>query len=210
MWVLAGCLGLVVIACVAAVSAGWYFAHKARQAGVDPELMRRNPTLAMTKLLTAINPDIEVLDVDEGRGTVTVRKKSTGKTVTLNFDDVKRGKIVIEGDDGQKVSIGGDRWDPPEWAPTYPGAKTEHVTTAVAGGSETGTGTFTTSDSASDVVRFYESAFKKYGLDVTKQTVLPGVGTIEGRDDSGRRHVSVTATPADGITRIVVNYATAK
>jgi hypothetical protein len=53
--------------------------------------------MAIAKILTATNPDVEVLSTDEDRNTITIRDKKTRETVTVNFDDVKKGKIVFKG-----------------------------------------------------------------------------------------------------------------
>jgi hypothetical protein len=71
-------------------------------------------------MMAAVNPDIEVLDVDEDRGLVKVREKKTGKTLTLNFEDLKKGKIVVKTNEGEEVAVGG-KWEPPDWVPSYPG-----------------------------------------------------------------------------------------
>ena len=104
-----------------------FFLHKARQAGFDPELMQRNPGLAITKMIAAANPDVDVLSTDEGAGKITVRDKKTGKVVTMTFDDAKKGKFSFsaQGDDGKTASLefgaGADKL--PSWVPAYPGAK---------------------------------------------------------------------------------------
>ena len=86
--------------------AGFFVYRTAQRAGFDPREMQRNPALAVSKMLAAVNPDLEVMHVNEGKGTITVREKSTGKVVTLNFDDVKRGRIVIgDESEGKTASI---------------------------------------------------------------------------------------------------------
>jgi len=79
IWILLGIFGLFVLAGIAVTSAGLFVAHKVAQ----------NPGMAIAKILTAANPDIEVLSTDEGRNTITFKDKKTGETVTMNFDDVK-------------------------------------------------------------------------------------------------------------------------
>src|SRR5437667_8479257 len=49
VWVLVAVLGLFVLGGIAVLGAGYFVIHKARQAGLDPELMRRNPGLAVSK-----------------------------------------------------------------------------------------------------------------------------------------------------------------
>lgn len=87
MYVLAGCLGLVVIGVLIVAGTGYFVAKKVKDAGVDPALFRTNPMVAAAKVLARNNPDLDVLSVDKDTGVVTVRQKSTGKTVTLDFED---------------------------------------------------------------------------------------------------------------------------
>src|SRR5258708_8370744 len=94
LWIILGVVGLFVLAGIAVMSAGLFLAHKVAQ----------NPGMAIAKLLTAANPDVEVLSTDEGRNTITIRDKNTNETVTMNFDDVKNGKIVFKGN-GQQATI---------------------------------------------------------------------------------------------------------
>jgi hypothetical protein len=48
VWVLVIVLGLFVFGILAVVGTGFFVFHKARQAGLDPELLRRNPGLAVS------------------------------------------------------------------------------------------------------------------------------------------------------------------
>ena len=52
-WILIGCGGLFVLVAVALVAGGFFVANKAKQAGLDPELMKSNPGLATAKMITA-------------------------------------------------------------------------------------------------------------------------------------------------------------
>jgi hypothetical protein len=115
-WVLIILGSLFMLFVLTITAAGFFIVHKVKQAGLDPDLMKRNPGLAVTKLITTVNPNTEVLDVDESRGTIHIRDKQNGKTYTMNFEDVKRGKMVFQEDgkdaltltatgDGQKAKV---------------------------------------------------------------------------------------------------------
>ena len=108
VWILVAVLGMFVLFGIAVIGGGFLLAHKAKQAGIDTELMRNNPGLATAKLLAATDPDVEVVSSDDQHGLITLRQKSTGKTVTLNLDDMKQGKFTFNGD------------SPPAWVPLYP------------------------------------------------------------------------------------------
>src|ERR1700691_5725419 len=109
VWILIAVLGLFLLA---VVGGGLFLVHKAKQAGFDAELMRNNPGLATARLLAATNPDLEVVSSDDGRGVVTIRQRSTGKTMTVTFDDMKQGKFTFREDGKDAVTLeahgGGD------------------------------------------------------------------------------------------------------
>ena len=91
LWVL-GILGALFLIFVLLVGAGAYFIkQKMHQAGVTTEMMRRNPALAGAKIAAAMNPNIEILSVDEDRQTLTYRDKKTGKVSVVTFQNAKNG-----------------------------------------------------------------------------------------------------------------------
>jgi hypothetical protein len=115
-WVLIILGSLFMLFVLTIMAAGFFIVHKVKQAGLDPDLMKRNPGLAVTKLITTVNPNTEVLNVDESRGIIHIRDKQNGKTYTMNFEDAKRGKMVFQEDgkdaltltatgDGQKAKV---------------------------------------------------------------------------------------------------------
>ncbi len=232
LWVLVGCFGLVVIVAAGMLAAGFFVAHKAKQAGLDTELMKRNPGLAAAKMVAALNPNVEVVSTDEDRGTITLREKSTGKKVTLNFEDVKNGRIVFKDDEGGEVAIqgndkdgvtvqtkegtmrAGSTWTPPAWLPTYPGAKVEGGSNVQSAASDGGVGSLTTTNSVDDVLKFYEDSLKGQGMQVTRQVVSGDgeskVGTLSAHDSDQKKNIGVTATAEGGATKIVLTYSVNK
>ena len=98
VWVLAGCGTFIVIGVIAVFLGGYFVWNKAKEAGLDPELMQKKPALAAAKLMVATNPDVELVSVDEEKGLITVKDKKTGKTVTVNLDEVNSGKITFKGE----------------------------------------------------------------------------------------------------------------
>ena len=99
--------GIFVLTSIAVIGGGLFVAHKVKQAGIDPELIEKNPGLAAAKMIAAMNPDVDVVSTDENSGTITLRDKKSGETVTMNFEDVEKGRIVFEGKGGEKVEIQG-------------------------------------------------------------------------------------------------------
>jgi hypothetical protein len=184
-YILLGCFGLLVLAGLGFVATTWFVANKIKQAGIDPELMRTNPALAAAKMMAAVNPDIEVLDVDEGRGTITVREKSTGKRMTVNLEDAKQGRIVFREEGKGEVEIKteggqvqvrtpegtqtyGATANAPDFLPAYSGAQGQGMFTSSTQGGNQGTYTFKTTDSVEQVVAFYERELPGKGFEVKR------------------------------------------
>jgi hypothetical protein len=216
VWVLIIVLGLFVLGGIVTGGAVMFFLHKARQAGLDPELMQRNPGLAVGKLLAAVNPDVEVLNTDEGAGKITVRDKKTGKVITMTFDDAKRGKFSFsaQGDDGKTASleIGAGANNLPSWIPAYPGAKVEG-TFAMTGDSGEGNGGsfgFNTPDTPAKVMAFYQDRYKELGLKVKMVTNTSEGGMILAADEGEKRTLNVIVSSNSGETSVHVTYATKK
>ena len=108
VWILGIVAGLFVLFGILVMAGGFFVFQKVKQAGIDPELMKRNPSVAAAKMIAAMNPDIEFVSVDEESKRVTLRQKSTGKEVTMDLRDVERGKISFDVEGEGKMTIGGD------------------------------------------------------------------------------------------------------
>lgn len=217
VWILGGCGGLVVLAALVGGIAMYYIAHKAKQFG-------RNPALAITRMIAAANPDVDVVSTDEDKGTITVRDKKTGKTVTMNFADAQKGKFVFE-QDGQKVQMeahgegdkgslevkssegtvkfqsGAGSEKLPDWLPAYPGSTPQGAFSMQNPKETSGSFSFVTKDSIEQVMRYYEDALKKAGLKVTSNTVQQdgktslGIVTAEEAGNKRKAVVNATASP---------------
>jgi len=214
VWVLVIVVGLFVVGFIGVVGAGVYVAHKARQAGLDPALMSRNPGLAIGKLIAAANPDAEVLKTDEGAGTITVRDKKTGKVVTVTFDQARNGgiKFTAEGEKGETASMefGVAANKPPDWVPIYPGA-TAQGTFSVRGSSADGSGTggnytYSTSDSAEKVFQFYENKAKDSGMTPKVTTHVGQGGMMVFADDASKRSLTIVVGEESGKTNVNITY----
>jgi hypothetical protein len=210
VWILAGLAAVVVLLAVAVVVGGLLLVNKAREAGVDAEMFRKNPAVAITKMVTAMNPDAEILSVDEGRGMLVVRDKRTGKTVTLRFDDVRNGKVTIEGDDKQEVIVtGGAGTDVklPRWVPRYPGAAAKATVSVQNPDQDTGNVTLTTSDDPRAVLDFYEKEFQKEAPAwKTSLTRSSDGGVIHASDENTERTVTVAVGRSGSDTAINLTF----
>lgn len=224
VWVLAGCGGLIVI--VALIFG--VIAFKARQ---FLHTAQHNPAYATARLMAAANPDIEVLSTDEGRGTITVRNKKTGETLTINLQDAAKGKFVFE-QNGKKAEINaqgsgnqgsfeikssegsmkfGTETKLPDWLPAYPGSTPKGVFSTQSPNGSGGTYGFTTSDSVDQVARYYEDALKKAGMKVTtsnmQQNGSTALSMVSGEDAATKRKALVTVTLSQGVTHVGITFS---
>jgi hypothetical protein len=97
-------LTIVVLGVAVVVGVVYYGIHKAKQIGLDPDLMQKNPVLAVAKLSVATNPDLETVSSDDSSGTIVVRNKKTGKTSTMRVDPDKKLMVVTD-EDGKTVTM---------------------------------------------------------------------------------------------------------
>ena len=101
VWVLGGCGGLILIAILVMMAVSFFVARKAHEFG-------KNPGFAAAKMMASLNPNVDVVKADEDTGKITLRDKKTGKTVTLDFRDIQKGRLSFEGEGGEKIDIQGE------------------------------------------------------------------------------------------------------
>src|SRR5260370_6216179 len=205
-----GCLVLIII-CVLGIY--FFIAHKAKQAGFDTDLIKRNPAMAAAKLAVAANPDVDLVSTDEGKSEMTVRDKKTGKTYTLSFDDAKHGKFVFKEEGKGTLTVGG-KAKLPSWVPDYPGSDAQGAFSASGPDGESGTFTYKTADSSDKVIKFYQDQFQSLGLkvtsNVTSQSGQSAAGMLVGEDHANKHTVTVVLGVEGSETTVGVTYATNK
>ena len=212
VWVLVVILGLFVLFGIGIAGVGWFVVHKAHEAGIDPALWRRNPGLAVGKMLAATNPNLELVRTDDNAGTITLRDRRTGKETTLTFDQARRGKFSIrtEDDNGQRASVefGGSGSRPPAWVPDYP---VSHPTYSIKGsaesGEEGGNFTFTTDDPASKVMAYYLDKTRGLGMEAKVTTTTPDGGVLVATREDDQRSLTVVVGGSSGQTTVNVTYS---
>jgi hypothetical protein len=210
VWILLIVGGLFLMGIAGVVGLGFWAAHKVKQAGLDPDLWKNNPGLAVTKMITTFNPELEVLGTDDSAGTITVRNRKTNEVVKLRFDDVKNGKfnmhVQADGKDAD-VSFGDVSSKLPSWVPKYPGASMNAGFSATSSGSdgEGGTFSFTTSDSADKVKAFYEEKGKDAGM--TTETAVTPMGSTISLTDTSNHHTIAATMMGTGPTTVTVVYS---
>ena len=235
-WILIGFLGLVVIGGILVVAGGMWFLNRAKQAGVDPGLMQRNPGLAVAKMLLSTNPDVEFLEFDENLGIIKVREKKTGKTLTMDLKDAAKGKIVFRDEKNQQVEIqakgegenasvevkgpegsmrmGAGAGQLPDWLPSYPGSEGTGTFGVISKEGQGGTYAFKTGDPVGDVVSFYETDLKKAGFEVEKHEMSVGgrggVVMLTAKHAATQRTAQITVAAQEGTTTVNLLFESKK
>lgn len=230
VWVLGGCLVLILVVLLLMGACTWFVADKAKDIAADFE---DNPTKAAAELMVSLNPDLELVSTDDGAGTMTVRQKSTGEEITLNFDEIAEGRfsfeteegessisfdseggegVTFQGPDGETTTYGGAASDDlPDWIDLYPGAsEPEGTYSSTAGGQQSGAVSFRSTDPVARVLEFYERTLKAAGLDVSKTTFTAQGsegGMLNGSSQDPQRQVTVMVGDEDGETVVNINYS---
>lgn len=197
-------VGLFLLCVVGVMGFGLWVAHT----------VAKNPGLAIAKLMTAANPNLQIVNTDNGAGTITVRDKDSGKVSTLTFDQARNGRFTISANDehGGKASMqfGGAANDLPAWVPKYPGAANTGLFSATGtDGNDKGAGgsfTFTTSDNYHKVLDFYKDKAAELGMKVNMNTDTAVGGMIVAAEEADKRSLMVTANGDGGKTEASVTY----
>ena len=211
VWVLVAVLGIFVLFGVGLLGMGWFVMHKARQAGIDPDLWRRNPGLAAGKMMAAVNPDLEVVRTDDNAGTLTLRSRRSGKETTISFDQARQGHFTFSAEDDHgktaRVEIGG-AGKPPAWVPVYPGSNpTYSIKGSGDSGEEGGNYTFMTNDPASKVMEFYQNKAQEMGLESKVTTNTSDGGMLIATRDGDERSLTVIVGGSASVTTVNLTYA---
>ncbi len=224
--ILVGCLGLVVLIGILVSVAVWWGARKIGLTDAG-----KNPAAFAAKLIVAGNPELEIVDQNDSRQTVTIRNKKTGEVVTMNAGDLQKGKLEFQNDKGEKVTfdagekgqggltvttdkgttkLGAGAADEPlpSWVPAYPGAKPTGVMSSKTATGLDGTVTFATADPTDKVMGFYEADLTGKGFAVERSDVK-GEGSAMGSLTAkleGKREMNVIVVPAEKETQVTVHY----
>lgn len=176
--------------------------------------IRNNPGAVIAKLITAGNPNMEVVNTDNGAGTLTIRDRRTGKESTITFDQARNGHFSITANDDHggnaTVQFGGAVNDLPSWVPKYPGAVNTGVFSAKGtdnnGRGEGGSFTFTTSDPPRKVLDFYRDKAGELGLKVNMNTETGSGGMIVAAEEDEKRTLMATANTNGASTSVSITY----
>jgi hypothetical protein len=236
-WILIGCGGLIVIIVVVVLAGGLFIMHKAKQAGIDPDLLRTNPGLAAAKMVVAANPDLELISEDDERGIIRVHDKKQNKNFIVNFEDAKKGKLTLQ-EEGQapvtitssgngqtgsfeaksadgSLTIGGaGAVNLPSWMPPYPSSQPQGTFSSEDAQGKRSQFTFKTSDPVDKVASFYKDALTSNGLKISNSTMSEANGHIGAmviaQDDATNREAVIAVGKDTGDTTVTVTWTEKK
>lgn len=225
-----GCGALLLLTMVAGGLLGMKACQKIKEVAGDLDF-EKNPTKAAALIALRMNPDLEVITVNDGTGEVTVKEKKSGDIITMSFDDIAQGKftiknakgetvtmdasnaekqgVVVTGPEGQTV-IGGSQSAPPDWVHLYPGSTHAGGMRNEKGSSINGSYAMETTHNNETVSKHYGDQLKAAGYEtsVTATQTADGVMTmINATKDEGRRTQTVLIQTLDGKTHIALSYA---
>jgi hypothetical protein len=221
VWILGGIAVLMFGGMLMCGVVGFLAVRAVKNAGFDPDLMKRNPGLAMAKMAAAVNPNLETVRTNERTGTITMRDKTNGKLVTFKFDTEKK-TMVVAGDDGKQMtfSASGDGKDgavtvqssegtmrfgaaagntAPAWVPVYPGSSPQGTMATQTKDGSSNTFTFKTGDAAGKVLTYYQDQLKSAGFKINLASMGDQGGMVQAEDADKKRTIVVTVgTSAEG------------
>jgi hypothetical protein len=220
LWVLGGCGGLLLLVIIGVVAFTMWMKQKVGN-------LQRNPAVAAAELLVRANPELEVVASDYTKGTLTIRNRKSGETLTIDANDVKQGRftfkdgkgsevhvnapeggagpVQIQSADGQTTFGAGTKVQTPAWLPTYPGTPVEGVMSTSGKDGISGTIVQKTGDSPDQVMESFAKALKAGGFQVS--TIRnPGGGIVIAEDKATKRHVMASIGTSQGQTAATITY----
>jgi hypothetical protein len=230
-WVGIGCGILTILVVIVVVVGVVFVGSKVKEVAGDLDF-EGQPELSAARMVVRLNPDWEEVAVDEDNGTITVRETSSGKEVTVSFEDIKDGKISFESEEGSltidgsseegtikitgedgAVTFGSTQGaeNAPDWVPVYPGTEPSGGFFTKRDDGLSGAFEIKTSDSIDEVVEFFRSQLDDAGFNVRVNTFSGDGGTesamVIGADEGGKRGVQVAIDGEGGETSVTVSYS---
>ena len=200
VWILAAVGGLIVLGVIAISLLGYYAFQKVKEVATNPT--------AAAALLSKIDPDLEVLDVDEDKKVIRVRNKRNNEEVTLNMSDILQGKLKIshEGKDGVESFELGGKVKLPAWLPAYPGAEPKGI--GAARSDKQGAGgmfSFESADAPEKILAFYKEGLEKRGFKAEDSVQVTGSASVLIMK-SENEGATITVTPNGSHSQVTVLY----
>lgn len=228
-WVAIGCGAIIMVGVVVMLAVGLFVGKKVRDFADEAD---GNPGLAVAKLAVKANPELELVDEDADEGTLTIRNSKTGEVVTVDYRELKDGKLsfrsgekemtfkatagdedgegtfAVTGTEGTATFGTAGEAELPDWVPAYPGSEPRGQFAMTTEDGRSATFQFTTSDAAADVVSFYKKALEDEGMEAVANTMTSGdeitYASVQGSTEG--RSVSILVSIEDDATNVVLNF----
>jgi hypothetical protein len=229
-----GCAVVGILVLVVVYVVGSWVWGKAKttmqEAGVSIDEMTKRPERTLAKVFVKMNPDIELVSEDEAAGTMTVKIKSSGETLTMSWKDLAEGKLVVKDSAGQVVTVDSKNPDgtvvvqgpkgttvmganaeasqPPSWVPMHASMS------LMQGGMRTegpegvnGMSMAESTEPISTLKTFYEEEFKKKGAKVTSQLASDEGGMLSAEFTTPKSTITVIFSKDNaGKSTVMINY----
>jgi hypothetical protein len=194
-WVGIGCGTVLVLGIVIFAIAVTTCVRKVKHTLED---FQKNPDKAAAEMVVRMNPDLEKVSQNDEAGTITVRMKDTGETITVSYGDLAEGRLKVTGKDGSTTVIGaGDMEKVPGWVPKLENAdKASCLFQHESDGEISGVLHFETSQSMDEVKEFFESEANKAGFNTSSSsnTSFNGTENASMKFEGGARSLSIALT----------------
>ena len=194
-WLIIGVVVITFLAIITVSVAGYFFFKQVEQ-------VARNPQSAIVRIAAAANPDVDVMDVNETTGKVTIRDKKTGKTVIIDGDAIKDGRITIDSEDGHAVIGAGANVKTPDWVFLPPGAKVVGGMTANGKDGVGGSVAFQSAEPVDALKTFFEDKYKAAGYEQSLSS-MSATGNDQAlqlvfRHEGRKRSIAIVAASSGG------------
>lgn len=88
---LSGCLILLILVAAGAGIAWYKFGPQIQEWVAEAQ---KNPEKAAALMVLKVNPDIEIINIDDEKKQATFKIKSSGETITATFADIAQGQMT--------------------------------------------------------------------------------------------------------------------
>jgi hypothetical protein len=201
-WVVGGCLGLILIFVLLLVGGGYFVT---RRLGLNSEVISKGPAHVAAQVATKLDPNLEIVSIDENTGIIRLRDKRTGKILSMN-SKVPGSRPIIEDESSTNLPPAPSvKALPDRWFPIYPGK-------TFVKGPKRGSGIFETRDSSETVASYYENYFKELGFSVKKSFSPFPSGqesiTVEAKDTGDKHRAKIKAARSTDVIKVTYEFET--
>lgn len=201
-WVGIGCgtvllIGVVVVALLI----GW--------CNRKVEQVQQNPERFMAELAINAHPDYSVVSSNDQAKEMTIKEDKTGKEMTFSYKDIADGEFAMTTSDGQNFEVGTVKLeDLPEFVKVVDGGVITSGYQATENGVLKGSLIYTTTETAEDVITFYEKSVETWSSNTKQKNnfALGGIAQHSIKVSDANRMIHVIAQKQDAQTTVSVTF----